>query len=115
VPRGAPDHNPARGGGLWPTWDNLRKMTERLWKRLASSAARGWLIVGALLGVGALPCPECGAPMILHFWPVGLLVAVVQVLKRRYRGVAPAEDEEQKGEQKRCDHDGQESNLTITV
>jgi len=71
--------------------------------------------VGMLLGVGALPCPECGAPMICHFWPIAWLLLVVQVLKRRHGGVSPAEDEEQKGEQKRCDHDGQESSLTITV
>jgi hypothetical protein len=49
------------------------------------------------------------------FWPIAGLLAVVQVLKRRHGGVSPAEDEEQKGEQKRCDHEGQESSLTITV
>jgi hypothetical protein len=87
----------------------------RAWKRLTGATARGWLLVGTLLGVGALPCPECGAPMICHFWPIAGFLLVVQVLKRRHGGVSPAEDEEQKGEQKRCDHDGQESSLTITV
>lgn len=41
--------------------------------------------MGTLLGVGVLPCPECGAPMIFHFWPTAVLLTVVQVLKGRYR------------------------------
>jgi len=66
---------------------------KRMYKRLTSATARGWLLVGALLGAGALPCPECGAPMIFHFWPVAGLVLVVQTLKRRYRGASSAKDE----------------------
>jgi hypothetical protein len=72
-----------------------RKSTlRRIWERLTGTTARGWLLVGALLGAGMLPCPECGAPMILHFWPIAGLVLVVQALKRRYRGASPAEDGE---------------------
>jgi hypothetical protein len=70
-------------------------MIRRMYKRLTTSTARGWLLVGALLGVGALPCPECGAPMILHFWPIAGLVLVVQALKRRYRDASPAENGEE--------------------
>ncbi len=68
-------------------------MIKRLYKRLTSAATRGWLLVGTLLGLGTLPCPECGLPMILHFWPVAGLVLVVQTLKRRYRGTSLAKDE----------------------
>lgn len=68
-----------------------RSALRRIWKRLTGATARGWLLVGAMLGLGALPCPECGVPMILHFWPIAGLVLVVQTLKRRYRKAPAAE------------------------
>jgi len=61
-------------------------MIRRMYQRLTTSTAKGWFLLGAMLGVGVLPCPECGAPMIFHFWPFAGLVLVVQVLKKRYRG-----------------------------
>jgi hypothetical protein len=60
-------------------------MTRRMYKRLAKSTAKWWLIIGGLLGVGALPCPECGTPMIFHVWPIVGLVLAVRVLKKRYQ------------------------------
>ena len=60
-------------------------MIRRMYKRLTSSKAKWWLIMGSLLGVGMLPCPECGTPMIFHFWPIAGLVLAVRVLKKRYR------------------------------
>ena len=35
-----------------------------------------WLGVIALGGAGVLPCPDCGAPMIFHFWPIALILAL---------------------------------------
>jgi hypothetical protein len=29
-----------------------------------------WAAVGALLATGVVPCPECGAPLALHTWPL---------------------------------------------
>ncbi len=67
-------------------------MIERMRKRLAASTAKWWLAAGALLGVGMLPCPDCGAPMILHFWPLAAMVLALRAMKRRYRGEQPAPD-----------------------
>jgi hypothetical protein len=38
-----------------------------------------------MLGVGALPCPDCGTPMIFHIWPIAGLVLAVRAIKKRYR------------------------------
>jgi hypothetical protein len=40
-------------------------------------------MTGSLLGVGMLPCPECGTPMIFHIWPLAGIVLVVQAMKKR--------------------------------
>jgi hypothetical protein len=42
-----------------------------------------WLGVAGLVGLGLLPCPECGAPMILHFWPVAVVLAWRNLVKAR--------------------------------
>ena len=34
-----------------------------------------WLGVAGLVGAGFLPCPECGAPLIWHFWPIAAVLA----------------------------------------
>jgi hypothetical protein len=35
-----------------------------------------WAVFGALLVAIAVPCPECGGPLVLHIWPlVALLIA----------------------------------------
>jgi hypothetical protein len=81
-----------------------RGTLKRVWERFTGATARGWLLVGALLGLGALPCPECGAPMILHFWPIAGLVLVVQALKRRYRDKSPAEKGGQENNAAPVDH-----------
>jgi hypothetical protein len=79
-----------------------------LCQRLTTSTAKWWLLVGALLGSGALPCPECGAPMIFHFWPIAALLLTVRTLKQRYRGEHPSnsrredrETEEERWEKER--------------
>lgn len=54
-------------------------------KGLFISATHLWLSLLAFLGVGLLPCPECGSPMILHIWPLAGIVAMVQALRRYYR------------------------------
>lgn len=57
----------------------------RLRKRLSGSAARLWLALLAFMGIGMLPCPECGTPMILHIWPLAGVVAMIQMLRRHYQ------------------------------
>ena len=66
-----------------------------LWRfrgRLTGATGRSWLLVGSLLGVGMLPCPGCGTPMILHFWPLAGAMLAVKALKRRYRGASLGEN-----------------------
>jgi hypothetical protein len=52
-------------------------------KRLTASTVKGMLLVGAFLGVGVLPCPDCGAPMIFHIWPIAGLLVVAQAIRKR--------------------------------
>jgi hypothetical protein len=42
-----------------------------------------WLGVVALGGAGVLPCPDCGAPMIFHFWPFALFLALRNLRKSK--------------------------------
>ena len=60
-------------------------MIRRMYKRLTKSTAKLWLIMGGLLSVGMLPCPECGTPMIFHIWPLAGIVLVVRMMKKRYQ------------------------------
>jgi len=43
----------------------------------------GWAAIAALLGVGLLPCPDCGAPLAVHTWPIALLIWVFQRIRRQ--------------------------------
>ncbi len=52
-------------------------------KRFTASVVKGMLLVGAFLGVGALPCPDCGTPLIFHIWPIAGLLVVVQGIRNR--------------------------------
>jgi hypothetical protein len=70
----------------------------RIWERFTGATARWWLLTAALLGVGMLPCPECGAPVILHIWPIAGLLLVVRALKRRYRDKSPTEKGGEEGD-----------------
>lgn len=67
-------------------------MIERMRKRIAASTAKWWLVTGALLGAGMMPCPDCGAPMILHFWPLAAMALALRAIKRRYRKGQPTPD-----------------------
>jgi hypothetical protein len=60
-------------------------MIKRLYQRFKVSSARGWMIIGAMLGICALPCPECGTPLIFHGWPIAGLVLAVRALKKHYQ------------------------------
>jgi hypothetical protein len=61
----------------------LSNMMVMIRKRLTASTMKWMLLVGALLGVGALPCPDCGTPMIFHIWPIAGLLVVAQAIKKR--------------------------------
>ncbi len=63
----------------------------RIWKRFTGATARLWLLTAALLGVGMLPCPECGALLMFHVWPLAGLALAIRALKRRYWGESSTE------------------------
>ena len=44
-----------------------------------------WVMVVALLGAGATPCPEYGMPLAVHLWPLALLLVVARVVADRAR------------------------------
>jgi hypothetical protein len=48
-----------------------------------NSPLLSWTFIVALLGAGALPCPECGTPLIWHLWPLAGLLLVARGLARR--------------------------------
>jgi len=68
-----------------------RQMVKRTRERFSASAGQPWLALGTFLGIGMLPRPECGTPMIFHIWPVVGLVAVVQALKHRHPEKRPVD------------------------
>ena len=55
--------------------DRPRKIN-LLWRSL-----QPWGGVAALTGADFLPCPECGAPMIIHFWPIAAVLALRNVIR----------------------------------
>jgi len=57
-------------------------MPGRMYDKISGSMAKFWLVLGGLLGIGLLPCPECGTPMIFHVWPLAGMVLVVQAMKK---------------------------------
>ncbi|MGQ9503252.1 MAG: hypothetical protein ACUVSB_14475 [Anaerolineae bacterium] len=54
-------------------WGRFRRVVRR-------RTTGWWLIFGSLLASSAVPCPECGAPLALHIWPLLLLVVMVRAL-----------------------------------
>ncbi len=58
-------------------------LAERLRRAAEKCSASEWVVIGALLATGAVPCPECGGPMVLHTWPLAGLLILARALKRR--------------------------------
>lgn len=60
-------------------------MFTRLYRSFKNFSIKGWMIIGGVLGITALPCPECGTPLILHIWPIAIPILMVRLLKKRYK------------------------------
>lgn len=60
-------------------------MFHRVYLWFKTSSTKWWVMTIAMLGIGALPCPECGSPMIFHYWPLAGLVVLVRYLKKHYQ------------------------------
>jgi hypothetical protein len=65
-------------------WNNRISSLKRIdTKHLQLSLVKPWLGVAGLVGLGLLPCPDCGAPMIIHFWPIAAVVTLHNFLRGR--------------------------------
>jgi hypothetical protein len=42
-----------------------------------------WVALAGVLGVGLLPCPDCGLPLATHIWPVAAVVWLYRRIRRR--------------------------------
>ena len=52
----------------------------RDWRLKLNNRAVAW---AGVLGIGLLPCPDCGGPLAFHIWPVAALVWAYQRVRRR--------------------------------
>ncbi len=50
---------------------------KQLVARAKWAVLKPWVEVMGVFGVGILPCPDCGAPLIVHYWPLALGVSFV--------------------------------------
>jgi hypothetical protein len=50
------------------------------WRLKISNSLIAWV---GVLGVGMLPCPDCGIPMAAHIWPVAAVVWLWRSWRRR--------------------------------
>lgn len=59
-------------------------MFRRIRAKIQWAALKSWLGIAGLWGAGLLlPCPDCGAPMLFHFWPVALALTLVKLRRKR--------------------------------
>jgi len=63
--------------------NKAQNVVERFRQMTRTQSAGWWTAIGALLAMGAVPCPECGGPMVLHTWPLAGLLILARALKRR--------------------------------
>ena len=63
--------------------DEARNIVERFRQMARGQSARWWTTIGALLASSAVPCPECGAPLALHIWPLVLLLVIARAMAGR--------------------------------
>lgn len=63
---------------------------ERWKSRITWTVAKPWCTVVALFGAGMLPCPDCGAPMAIHFWPAAIFLALRTYVRQRDAEANPA-------------------------
>jgi hypothetical protein len=54
-----------------------------------------WGAVLALLGAGALPCPDCGMPLAWHLWPLAILILAGKWIGRRRRNASQNQAQEE--------------------
>jgi hypothetical protein len=45
-----------------------------------------WGSTAALVGVGLLPCPDCGVPLIFKYWPLAAFMALGNFVRNRLSG-----------------------------
>jgi len=50
------------------------------WRLALNNRIVAW---AGVIGIGLLPCPDCGLPLAIKIWPVAGVVWVVQRVRRR--------------------------------
>lgn len=50
------------------------------WRLALNNRMVAW---GSVIGVGLLPCPDCGLPLAVKIWPVAGLVWLIRRIRRR--------------------------------
>jgi hypothetical protein len=58
------------------------------------SPLTSWAFVAALLGAGAVPCPDCGMPLAWHLWPLAILILAGKWISRRRRNASQNQAQE---------------------
>jgi hypothetical protein len=43
---------------------------------------RTWLTRAGILGIGLLPCPDCGTPIMIKYWPAVVVIALTVFLRK---------------------------------
>ncbi|MBN1681193.1 MAG: hypothetical protein JW966_12980 [Anaerolineae bacterium] len=54
-------------------------------KRWQTRITNKWVGLAGAVGIGLLPCPDCGVPLIVHVLPFAGVVAVYRYMRRRSR------------------------------
>jgi hypothetical protein len=69
-------------------------MFRQMCARLEGKAFKSWIGIAGLWGAGLLPCPDCGVPMLFHFWPLALALTLVKLRrgKQPENAVRPSAD-----------------------
>ena len=77
-------------------------MFKRLRSRLNWKASKRWLATAGLWGIGLLPCPGCGAPMIMHFWPAALALTLFNLRRGKTSACVASRHDQTEGKTMDC-------------
>jgi len=72
-------------------------MKSRVLNKLTTAIIKRLMPFVAILGIGMAPCPDCGTPMILHFWPLAGLLLLSQTLRKRQQKTTQTNYETESG------------------
>jgi hypothetical protein len=77
-------------------------MFKRLHSGIHWAGVKSWLAPAGLWGRGLLPCPGCGAPMILHYWPAALALTLFNLRRGKTSACAASRYDDTEAETVDC-------------